>query len=49
MYEVIHEEGPDHKKKFTIVFKINNKVIGKGVGKVNKKHKSKQLLVALNT
>lgn len=37
VYEVIHEEGPDHNKKFTIVVKINNKVIGKGVGKSKQK------------
>jgi ribonuclease-3 len=36
-YEVINEEGPDHNKKFTIVVKINNKVIGKGVGKSKQK------------
>ena len=37
VYEVINEEGPDHNKKFTIVVKINNKVIGKGVGKSKQK------------
>lgn len=37
VYEVIHEEGPDHNKKFTVVVKINNKVIGKGVGKSKQK------------
>ena len=37
VYEVINEEGPDHNKKFTIVVKINDKVIGKGVGKSKQK------------
>ncbi|HOK59546.1 MAG TPA: ribonuclease III, partial [Candidatus Dojkabacteria bacterium] len=37
VYEVLNEEGPDHNKKFTIVVKINNKVIGKGVGKSKQK------------
>jgi len=32
IYEVINEQGPDHDKQFTVVVKINNKVIGKGVG-----------------
>lgn len=31
-YEVIEEEGPDHDKKFTVVVKINEKEIGKGIG-----------------
>ncbi len=31
-YEVIKEEGPDHDKTFTVVVKINDKVIGEGVG-----------------
>ncbi|KKP43166.1 MAG: ribonuclease III, ribonuclease III [candidate division WS6 bacterium GW2011_GWE2_33_157] len=32
IYEVIEEKGPDHDKIFTVVVKINGKVIGKGVG-----------------
>lgn len=31
-YEVIKEEGPDHDKTFTVVVKVNDKVIGEGVG-----------------
>ncbi|HNW23343.1 MAG TPA: ribonuclease III [Candidatus Dojkabacteria bacterium] len=32
IYEVTNEQGPDHEKLFTVVVKINNKVIGEGVG-----------------
>ena len=32
VYDVTNEQGPDHDKEFTVVVKINNKVIGKGVG-----------------
>ncbi len=32
VYEVTKEQGPDHDKEFTVVIKINNKVIGTGVG-----------------
>lgn len=31
-YEVTNENGPDHDKEFTVVIKVNDKVIGKGVG-----------------
>lgn len=30
-YEVIGESGPEHKKVFTVVAKVNNNVVGKGV------------------
>ena len=29
-YEIIDEQGPEHKKQFTVVAKINNNVVGKG-------------------
>ena len=29
-YEVIAEDGPEHKKTFTVVAKVNNNVVGKG-------------------
>ncbi|MGI6423516.1 MAG: ribonuclease III [Candidatus Dojkabacteria bacterium] len=31
-YEVVKEIGPDHSKEFTVVVKIDNKVIGHGTG-----------------
>ena len=30
-YEVIDESGPEHQKVFTVVAKVNNNVVGKGV------------------
>ena len=30
-YEVIAESGPEHKKEFTVIAKVNNNVVGKGV------------------
>lgn len=34
-YEVVAESGPDHKKEFSVVAKVNNNVVGKGVaGKI---------------
>ena len=35
-YEVVEESGPEHKKKFTVVAKVNNNVVGKGTA-FNKK------------
>lgn len=32
VYDVSNEQGPDHEKEFTVVIKINNKVIGEGKG-----------------
>ena len=32
IYEVTNEQGPDHDKQFTVVIKINDKVIGEGTG-----------------
>lgn len=32
IYEVTNEQGPDHEKMFTVIVKVNNKVIGEGVG-----------------
>lgn len=32
IYEVTNEEGPDHDKQFTVVVKINDKVVGEGQG-----------------
>ncbi len=32
IYDVKDEQGPDHDKQFTVVVKINNKIIGEGTG-----------------
>lgn len=37
IYEVTQESGPDHDKTFTVVVKINDKVIGTGVGSSKQK------------
>lgn len=29
-YDVVHEEGPDHDKRFTVVVRVNGKVVGRG-------------------
>ena len=29
-YEVVGENGPEHKKEFTVVAKVNNNVVGTG-------------------
>ena len=29
-YEVIAENGPEHKKEFTVIAKVNNNIVGKG-------------------
>lgn len=31
-YEVVEEKGPDHEKEFTVIVKINEKEIGRGIG-----------------
>lgn len=36
-YEVINEEGPDHDKTFTVVVKIDDKIIGEGTGSSKQK------------
>jgi ribonuclease III len=36
-YEVINEEGPDHDKVFTVVVKINDKIVGTGTGSSKQK------------
>ncbi len=35
-YNVIHEEGPDHQKTFTVTVSIQNQVLGTGTGKSKK-------------
>lgn len=29
-YEVVEENGPEHKKEFTVIAKVNNNIVGKG-------------------
>lgn len=36
-YEVVSEVGPDHEKTFTVVIKVEDKVIGEGVGSSKQK------------
>ncbi len=33
VYDVIAEQGPDHDKTFTVEVKVNDQVVGKGIGK----------------
>lgn len=40
VYEVIHEEGPSHNKTFTSIVKIDDIIMGKGIG--NSKKASEQ-------
>ena len=40
-YELIHESGPDHDKTYTVQAKLDDVVIGTGVGKT-KKHAQQQ-------
>jgi len=47
-YEVISELGPEHNKKFTVIAKINNNVVGKGEAKNKKDAEMKAAKVALN-
>lgn len=36
-YEVVKEEGPDHDKIFTVVVKLENKIVGQGTGSSKQK------------
>lgn len=46
-YEVIKETGPDNAKKFTIIVKIDEKNLGKGIGKTKQEAEQKAASVAL--
>ena len=37
VYEVLKEEGPDHDKTFTVVVKVEDRVIGEGIGSSKQK------------
>lgn len=41
LYRVIHEEGPDHDKRFTVQVEYKNSVIGEGTGKNKKEAQQK--------
>ncbi len=41
LYRVIHEEGPDHDKRFTVQVEYKNLVIGTGIGKNKKEAQQK--------
>lgn len=46
-YEVIDEQGPDHDKTFTVVVKIDDKIIGKGTGSSKQKAEEKAAEVGI--
>lgn len=46
-YEVIDERGPDHDKTFTVVVKIDDKIIGKGTGSSKQKAEEKAAEVGI--
>jgi len=47
-YEVSDEQGPDHAKSFTVVVKLNAKVIGTGIGKSKKNAEQEAAKAAIN-
>lgn len=47
VYEVIKEEGPDHDKTFTVVVKIDGKIIGEGVGSSKQRAEEKAAKVGV--
>lgn len=48
-YQLIEEEGPPHKKKFTIAALVNGEIYGKGVGGSKKEAEQKAAKIALNS
>lgn len=46
-YEVIDERGPDHDKTFTVVVKIDDKIVGKGTGSSKQKAEEKAAEVGI--
>lgn len=47
-YEIVKSEGPDHDKTFFAVVKLNDEVIGEGVGHTKKRAQMQAALNALN-
>ena len=46
-YEVIDESGPEHDKKFRVVAKVNNNVVGEGIASSKKDAEMKAAMKAL--
>ena len=46
-YEVVSENGPEHKKEFTVAAKVNNNVVGTGTALSKKKAEQKAAFAAL--
>ena len=46
--EVVEENGPEHDKEFTVVAKVNNNIVGKGISKSKKGAEMKAAKVALS-
>ena len=46
-YEVEREDGPDHDKSFTVIAKINNNTVGRGIAKSKKDAEMKAAAAAL--
>lgn len=46
-YEVEREDGPDHDKRFTVIAKINNNTVGRGIAKSKKDAEMKAAAAAL--
>lgn len=46
-YAVVDEQGPEHAKKFTVVAKVNNNVVGKGIAGSKKEAEMKAAREAL--
>ncbi len=52
IYETIAEKGPDHSKDFEVVVKLNDKIVGMGVGKSKKeaeKNAAKEAYIVYST
>ena len=46
-YEIVEESGPEHNKTFTVVAKVNNNIVGKGISKSKKDAEMMAAKVAL--
>ena len=49
LYEVVKEEGPDHDKTFTVVLKVNQKEMGRGLGSSKQKAEEEAAKMAVET
>lgn len=48
-YEIIHESGPDHNKSYEAAAKLNEQIIGKGIGHTKKAAEQQAAYSALKT